>query len=304
VLKLDVVIKLNHRRILDGIFVISGVPAEKVRQVSSSVDKLDKMPWQEVKEEILAKGIAESVADRIGTLVQQRGPISEMLETLKSNSELMGNSDVKAGVDELSVLAQYLKAMNAHDRISLDMSLARGLDYYTGVIYECVASDNKAGVGSCGAGGRYDNLVGVFGKKPIPCVGISFGVDRIFTLLKSQQAADKSLPSRELDVYVMAFGGKEFTGMLLERMSLVSELWDAGIKAEFSSKVKPKLPQQFKAAAEVPLAVILGEDELSQGKVKLKVMGLAEGHPEKDGVLVDRSTIVQAVQAQLSKLQI
>lgn len=162
--------------------------------------------------------------------------------------------------------------MNAVDKISLDISLARGLDYYTGIIYECVVgaiagSESNEGtkpptsgdpstlVGSIGAGDRYDNLAGVFGKRHIPCVGISFGVDRIFTILKARQGREAGATprTREVDVYVMAFGGKDFDGMLLERMSLISELWNAGIRAELTAKVKPKLPQQFKSASDVLL---------------------------------------------------
>lgn len=126
-LELDVTIKLSHRRILDGLFAIAGVPTEKIRTISSAVDKLDKMPWSEVKKEIENKGIAEDVADRIGKFVRQSGPIADMLDLLKSDTKLTSNDDVKAGLDDLSLLATYLRAMNAIDKISLDLSLARGL---------------------------------------------------------------------------------------------------------------------------------------------------------------------------------
>jgi len=204
------------------------------------------------------------------------------------------------------------------------MSLARGLDYYTGVIYEVVtegsapstattngeagelqkagksakkskkvdadedrSDDPSVGVGSVAAGGRYDNLVERFlPKAQMPCVGVSFGVDRIFSITKARMEKEKmeAMRSNEVDVYVMALGGS----LLKERMEICRLLWDAGIKAEFSYKVKPKLPAQFKAAetSGVPFAVILGESEQAAGKVKVKEMGLPDGHPEKDGVLV------------------
>lgn len=318
-LDLDVTIKLNHRKILDGLFAVAGVPPEKIRMTSSAVDKLDKAPWSEVKQEMVeVKGIPEEVADRIGGYVQQAGPIAEMLEKLKADETLAANAEVQAGINDLSLLSTYLQAMGAADKISFDLSLARGLDYYTGVIYECIvnagaaskapAKKSKKGedpsslVGSIGAGGRYDNLVGVFGKRTIPCVGISFGVDRIFTILKARREREgggAALRARETDVYVMAFGGKGFEGLLTDRMSVISKLWDAGIRAEFSPKVKPKLPQQFKAAADVPVAVILGEDELAAGKVRVKVLGLEEGHPEKEGVLVDMTDLVEEVRKRL-----
>jgi histidyl-tRNA synthetase len=154
------------------------------------------------------------------------------------------------------------------------------------------------------AGGRYDELVGMFsGKAQIPCVGISFGVDRIFSITKSRMEADSIVRSNEVDVYVMAFGGKGFTGLLKERMEVARALWDAGIKAEFSYKVRPKLPAQFKAAEAggVPFAVILGEDEQAAGKVKVKELGLPEGHPEKDGVLVGLGDLVGEVRRRLEE---
>jgi histidyl-tRNA synthetase len=216
------------------------------------------------------------------------------------------------------------------------MSLARGLDYYTGVIYEVVtegsapqtseaqkqagkkakkvpegeedrSNDPTIGVGSVAAGGRYDNLVGMFsGKQQVPCVGISFGVERIFSITKQRLAADASaaaIRSNEVDVYVMAFGGKGFDGLLKQRMQVARKLWDAGIKAEFSWKVKPKLPAQFKAAEVngVPFAVILGDEELAAGKCRIKELGLPEGHPEKDGVMVELENVDKEVKSRLNK---
>jgi histidyl-tRNA synthetase len=143
----------------------------------------------------------------------------------------------------------------------------------------------------------------MFSGKDIPCVGISFGVDRIISVIKSKNAA--TLRAKDVDVYVMAFGGgKDFTGMLTQRMQVARQLWDGGIKAEFSYKVKPKLPQQFKAAETdgIPLAVILGEDEMAAGKVKLKVMGLSDDHPEKNGVLVKKEDLVEEVRRKLQDL--
>jgi histidyl-tRNA synthetase len=130
-------------------------------------------------------------------------------------------------------------------------------------------------------------------------------VDRIFTILKARQGREAGATprTREIDVYVMAFGGKDFDGMLLERMSLISELWDAGIRAELTAKVKPRLPQQFKSASDVPLAVILGQDELAVGKVRVKALGLESGHPEKDGVLVEKADVVTVVQNRLRQIR-
>jgi histidyl-tRNA synthetase len=314
----DVTIKINHRKILDGLFTVAGVPPEKVRSISSAVDKLDKSPWTEVKREMEEeKGLPSEVADRIGEWVKHSGDIPTILKLLRSDDDLCANEDVKTGLDEMELLLAYTNAFGITDKISFDLSLARGLDYYTGLIYEAITnlppdarskSTDESQVGSIAAGGRYDNLVGMFGRTQIPCVGVSFGVDRIFTILRARQlkeakGAKKEQREREVDVYVMAFGAKGSTGLLAERMSVARQLWNAGISTEFSAKVKPKLPQQFKAAevAKIPLAVILGEDELAAEQVKLKVMGLPDEHPEKAGRLVAREELVSEVKKLLQE---
>ncbi|KAI1472495.1 histidyl-tRNA synthetase [Daldinia caldariorum] len=319
-LGLDITIKTNHRRILDGIFSVAGVPADKIRPISSAVDKLDKEPWEAVKKEMVEqKGLPEEVADKIGVFVLNRGTIDEMIEFIKADPNLSSNEEIKAGLADMDLLSTYSKELGTFDKVSFDLSLARGLDYYTGLIFEVIQkpaetkdkdgtrypeksskNDDASAVGSIAAGGRYDNLVGMYGKKQIPCVGISFGVDRIFTILKARRG-DKENRSRQVDVYIMAFGGKEFNGLLLERMSVARQLWEAGIRAEFSAKVKPRLPQQFKASEDVPLGVILGQDEIAEGKVRLKVLGTGKGgkgdeKDEKDqGQLVSRENLVEEV---------
>lgn len=313
-LDLDITIKLNHRKILDGLFAVAGVPADKIRSISSAVDKLDKMAWPDVKKEMVEeKGLGEDVADRIGQYVRHSGTVAEMVELLRANETLSANESVKAGLDDMALLGSYLKAFNVMHKITFDLSLARGLDYYTGLIYEVIyqppkTDDNAGGkkikkddpanqVGSIAAGGRYDNLVGMYGKRTIPCVGISFGVDRIFTILKARRDRENAAKARGTDVYVMAFGGKEFEGLLLERMDVARRLWSAGIRAEFLPKVKPKLPQQFKAAEDVPLGVILGHEELAGGHVRLKTLGQGEDKSdEKDrGALVKLDDLADEV---------
>ncbi|KAL8752910.1 MAG: hypothetical protein Q9199_005413 [Rusavskia elegans] len=330
-------IKINHRGILDGVFEVCGVPKDKIRTISSAVDKLDKVSWEEVKKEMVEeKGLQEDVANKIWEFVQRKGG-SEILETLRNNEELLANESMKRGVEDMGLLFEYLESFGIMDKVQFNLSLARGLDYYTGLIYEVVtegsapdnttgqklqraakrdksnefeedrSNDPSVGVGSVAAGGRYDELVGMFSPKAqIPCVGISFGVDRIFSITKARMEKLKNtapLRSNEVDVYVMAFGGKGFTGMVRERMDVCKILWDAGIKAEFSYKLKPKLPAQFKAADVngVPFAVILGEDEEKAGKVKIKELGLPEGHPEKDGVMVNKADLVREVRSRLEK---
>ena len=301
----DVSIKLNHRKILDGMFAVCGVPADKTRSISSAVDKLDKLPWDEVKKEMLEKGLEPDVADRIGVYTQHSGSLKEIIEYIKAQPEMVADEQVKQGLGDMDLLLSYLEAFKVADRVTFDLALARGLDYYTGLIYEAVIElpgekSTETRIGSIAAGGRYDNLVGMYGRRKIPCIGVSFGVDRIFTILK-QRHEDAKVRARSVDVYVMAFGAGK-NGLLLERMSVADQLWSAGISAEFSAKVRPKLPQQFKAAetAGVPLAVILGEDELAAGKVRVKTLGLPDGHPEKDGREVKREDMVAEVRRLLA----
>lgn len=338
-------VKLNHRKILDGLFEVCGVPADKIRSISSAVDKLDKLPWAEVRKEMVEeKGLEGDIADKIAEFVTLKGG-RDLLEKLQADERVVANEKAKTGIEEMALLMDYLDAFEVLDKISFDLSLARGLDYYTGIIYEVItegsapalppstttsdptaprhtskkpkstdpdddrSSDPSIGVGSVAAGGRYDTLVDRFlPKAAMPCVGISFGVDRIFSITKARLEARSgseaaSRRATETEVYVMAFGGKGFDGMLKERMGVCKTLWNEGIKAEFLHKVKPKLQAQFKAAEvdAVPYAVILGEEEQAAGKVKIKEMGLPEGHAEKDGVMVDIIALPAEIKRRLAE---
>ncbi|GBE77605.1 Histidine--tRNA ligase, mitochondrial [Sparassis crispa] len=320
--KLDVgefTVKINHRKILDGIFEVCGVPPEKIRSISSAVDKLDKLPWVEVKKEMTdEKGLDAAVADKIGEYVKHKGGLA-LLDQLKADKALMANPSAKHGIEEMAILFTYLTAYGVIDKLSFDLSLARGLDYYTGIIYEAIVEasappgfdaanafaspssppptpapakkkpakkstdeedeevdESSVGVGSIAAGGRYDNLVGMFtaaaaaeGKKTagVPCIGVSIGLDRVFAIVWPKWV-QRGMRSKETMVYVMAAGD----GLLTQRVALVRELRDAGIKTDFLFKNKPKIAAQFAAGErdEVPFAVILGEEELKEGLVTVK----------------------------------
>ncbi|KAJ6541656.1 hypothetical protein B0H19DRAFT_958359 [Mycena capillaripes] len=198
----DFTIKINHRKILDGIFEVCGVPEDKIRTISSAVDKLDKLPWPEVKKEMtVEKGLDAAIADKIGEYVKHKGGPS-LLEQLQTDEALTANASAKQGMSDMGLLFTYLRAYGILDKISFDLSLARGLDYYTGIIYEAVVEasappgfkasatttadttpdappkkkakkpkadddeeeidESQVGVGSIAAGGRYDGLVGMF----------------------------------------------------------------------------------------------------------------------------------------------
>lgn len=266
-------VKINHRKILDGIFSVCGVPEEKTRSISSAVDKLDKSPWSEVKREMVVdKGLAEDVADKIGTYVGRKGG-RDLLQWLQADEKLSSHKTASQGIADMALLFDYLDIYGITDRMSFDMSLARGLDYYTGIIYEAITAasappgflagdssaeadksvaksakktlkdedadvdESKVGVGSISGGGRYDNLVGMFSnsKKPdaVPCVGISIGVERIFSILmarlreQEERGIRSEVRSKDVDVFVMSMGGD---GFVKERMRLAKLFWDAGIK--------------------------------------------------------------------------
>ncbi|KAF2984831.1 hypothetical protein EK904_014648, partial [Melospiza melodia maxima] len=186
---------VNDRRILDGMFAVCGVPDSKFRTICSSVDKLDKVPWEEVRSEMVGeKGLSPEAADRIGEYVQLHGGL-DLIEQLLQDPQLSQNKVAKEGLGDMKLLFEYLTLFGITGKISFDLSLARGLDYYTGVIFEAVLLqqdhehlEEPLSVGSVAGGGRYDGLVGMFDAKgrKVPCVGVSIGIERIFSILEQR----------------------------------------------------------------------------------------------------------------------
>ncbi|CAJ0903378.1 4818_t:CDS:10 [Entrophospora sp. SA101] len=301
-------VKINHRKILDGIFQICGVEESKIRPISSAVDKLDK------------KALDPIVAEKIGEYVRLKGG-RELLDSLLKDEVLISNKNTKSGLDDMILLFKYLEIFNVLDRVSFDLSLARGLDYYTGIIYEAITEqsgpprlkdntivacktkkgseeldESTIGVGSIAAGGRYDNLVGMFSsnkKGNIPCVGMSLGVERIFSILLQKIQLDQ-VKANEVEVYVIAATG----GLLEERMKICIELWDA----EYMYKNKPKLQSQFTICDrdQIPFAVIIGPDEINNGEVKIKDMRSKE-QGVGGGVPIRRSEMIKELKQRLEK---
>ncbi|KAM6455422.1 histidine--tRNA ligase, cytoplasmic [Liasis olivaceus] len=273
----DFLIKVNDRRILDGVFAVCGVPDSKFRTICSTVDKLDKMAWEDVKNEMVGeKGLAAEIADHIGEYVRLNGGLS-LIEHLLQDPKLSQNKLAREGLEEVKQLFKYLDLFGISDKISFDLSLARGLDYYTGVIYEAILQEpndhmeESVGVGSVAGGGRYDGLVGMFDPKgrKVPCVGVSIGIERIFSIMEQKiEASEEKIRTTETQVLVASAQKK----LLEERLKLVSELWDSGIKAEILYKKNPKLLSQLQYCEEtgIPLVAILGEQELKDGVVKLR----------------------------------
>lgn len=262
-------VKLNHRSLLDAIFAFCGVTEDKFRTICSAVDKLDKLPWTEVRQEMLAKGLDEAAADKIGEYVQLRGSLSEMVAQLR-DSELCKESErARLAVDDMERLGNFLEAMSSEKRCSFDLSLARGLDYYTGMILEVVMDD--ANVGSICGGGRYDNLVGMFSGRSVPAVGFSVGIERILAAIEERVDGFRS---KATQVMVCSIGKVPPE----ERYRIAALLWDAGIAAELEYKQEPKIKRQLSYASDIgaPWAVIVGESELAERKVQLKDLGSKE----------------------------
>uniref|UniRef100_A0A804PU35 Histidine--tRNA ligase, cytoplasmic n=1 Tax=Zea mays TaxID=4577 RepID=A0A804PU35_MAIZE len=285
-------IKLNHRKLLDGMLEICGVPPQKFRTVCSSIDKLDKQTFEQVKKELVdEKGISNETADEIGNLVKTRGPPLEVLmELRKEGSKFMNNVGSVAALNELEILFKALDKANAISKITFDLSLARGLDYYTGVIYEAVFK-GAAQVGSIAAGGRYDNLVGMFSGKQIPAVGVSLGIERVFAIMEQQEKErNEKIRPTETEVLVSILG-KDLT----LAAELVSELWNAGIKAEFKLTTRVANHIKYALQSSIPWMVLVGESELQKGTVKLKDV---EANQEEE---VDRKDFVRELKKRLSK---
>ncbi|XP_019362157.1 PREDICTED: histidine--tRNA ligase, cytoplasmic [Gavialis gangeticus] len=280
----DFLIKVNDRRILDGMFAVCGVPDSKFRTICSSVDKLDKVMWEDVRSEIVGeKELSTEAADCIGEYVRLHGGL-DLVEQLLQDPELSQNKLAREGLGDMKLLFEYLMLFGIADKISFDLSLARGLDYYTGVIYEAVLlqqqndrEEEPATVGSVAGGGRYDGLVGMFdpkGKK-VPCVGVSIGIERIFSILEQKMEASKE-KIRTTDTQVLVASAQK--KLLEERLKLISELWDSGIKAEVLYKKNPKLLNQLQYCEDtgIPLVAIIGEQELKDGVVKLRDVATRE----------------------------
>jgi len=281
------IIKLNHRKLLDGVFMYCGVPEKSFRQISSSVDKLDKISWEEAKKEMTeTKGITSEVADKIREFVCLKGKPLELLKKLQQ----MNINALSEALNDLQLLFSHLQDFDILDKIQFDLSLARGLDYYTGMVMEAVLTDVDK-VGSIAGGGRYDNLVEAFlPDKVIPAVGFSVGIERIFAILEEKSTESRTTAT---DVLVASVG----PNLLSERFKICSELWSKDIKTEFLYYVEPKLKKQLDYANtnQIPWVIIIGEDEQKEKVVKLKNMSNSEEQKIK------RISLVEEIQKLIGK---
>ena len=259
-------IKINHRGLLDAIFEYAGVPREKFTSIFSAVDKLDKVSWEEVEKEMVeVKGLDRAVAQKIGEYVKMHDKPSVMYEKLAA---MQLGETAKKPMEDMRLLIKYCEALGCLDNVEFDMSLVRGLDYYTGVIFEAVMLVGNTSVGSIAGGGRYDNLVGIFGPNKIPCVGFSVGLERIMIILEEKLSKDAQLHEAQTEVFVASVDKDR----LVNRLQYLNRLWKAGIYAETTQKLNPKIKQELRDADDIgcKFAVIFGGSELEEKKVVLK----------------------------------
>ncbi|MBR3756998.1 MAG: histidine--tRNA ligase [Bacteroidaceae bacterium] len=258
-----VCIKINNRKILSGIAEIIG-EADKIVDITVAIDKLDKIGLDNVNAELASKGISQEAIDKLQPIILLSGTNAEKLATLKS---VLAASEIGLkGVEESEFILNTLDTLGLKNEVELDLTLARGLNYYTGAIFEVKALDVQ--IGSITGGGRYDNLTGIFGMPGISGVGISFGADRIFDVLNQLDLYPKEAVTGTRVLFVN-FGTAEMAYCL----PLLARLRAEGISAEIypdSSKMKKQMA--YANAKAVPFVAIVGENEMAAGKVMLKNM--------------------------------
>ena len=265
-----VCIKLNNRKVLAGIAEVVGAP-EKIVDITVAIDKLDKIGLEKVNQELLAKGLTEENVNKLQPILALSGNNNEKLAQLK---DVLANSEIGLkGVAELETLFGYTANLDFTAELELDLTLARGLNYYTGTIIEVKALDVQ--IGSITGGGRYDNLTGVFGVDGLSGVGISFGADRIYDVLNQLDLYPKTTVN-QTQVIFLNFGEKEMEYCI----PLLAQLRAAGISTEiYPDAVKFKKQMQYANDRNIPFVAIVGESEMAENVIMLKDM--TTGNQEK-----------------------
>ncbi len=260
-------IKINNRKILTGIAEIIG-EADKIVDITVAIDKLDKIGLDNVNAELASKGIPQEAIDKLQPIILLSGSNEEKLATLKN--VLAASETGLKGVEESEFILKTIAGLGIKSEVELDLTLARGLNYYTGAIFEVKALDVQ--IGSISGGGRYDNLTGVFGMDGMSGVGISFGADRIYDVLNQLDLYPKEAVNGTQLLFVN-FGEAEAAAVL----PILAKVRAAGIRAEiYPDTAKMKKQMSYANAKMVPFVAIVGENEMKEGKVTLKNMASGE----------------------------
>ena len=275
-------IKINNRKILTGIAEIIG-EADKIVDITVAIDKLDKIGLDNVNAELASKGIPQEAIEKLQPIIMLSGSNEEKLETLKT--VLAASETGLKGVEESEFILKTIASLGVKSDVELDLTLARGLNYYTGAIFEVKALDVQ--IGSISGGGRYDNLTGVFGMSGMSGVGISFGADRIYDVLNQLDLYPKEAVNATQLLFVN-FGDKEAAYCL----PVLSAARDAGIRAEiYPDSAKMKKQMSYANDKNIPFVAIVGENEMNEGKLTLKNMTTGEQS------LVTPEELLAAIQA-------
>lgn len=275
-------IKINNRKILTGIAEVIGA-ADKIVDITVAIDKLDKIGIEKVNEELKNDGLGDEAIEKLQPIIALQGSNDEKLDII---TKVLGSSEMGLkGVEELRFILNALKKSVLNNEIQLDLTLARGLNYYTGAIFEVKALDTP--MGSITGGGRYDNLTGIFGMPGLSGVGISFGADRIYDVLDALDLYPKESVCGTQLLFIN-FGEKETDYCL----PIVAKARKSGIRTEmYPDKVKMKKQMGYANAKSIPFVVLAGENEIAANKVTLKNMVTG------DQQLVDADELIAAIRS-------
>ena len=273
-----VLIKINNRKILTGIAEVIGA-ADKIVDITVAIDKLDKIGIDNVNQELRDDGLAEEQIAKLQPIIALEGSNDEKLSVIAD--VLVGSETGLKGVEETRTILGILKQLGLNNGIELDLTLARGLNYYTGAIFEVKALDVQ--IGSITGGGRYDNLTGIFGMPGLSGVGISFGVDRIYDVLNALDAYPKGATATTQLLFIN-FGEKETAYCL----PFVAKARQAGIRTEvYPDSAKMKKQMSYANAKQIPYVALAGENEMKEGKLTLKNMATGEQQQVDIGQLIN-----------------
>ncbi len=266
-LNIRICIKINNRKILTGIAEMIG-EAEKITDLTVAIDKLEKTGLESVNEELCTKGLSEEAITLLQPIIVMRGNNREKLEILKK--ELKNSSSGLQGIEETEYILGHIENLSLPSEVEVDLTLARGLNYYTSTIFEVKALDVE--IGSITGGGRYDNLTGIFGMDGVSGVGISFGADRIYDVL-NQLDLFPATSLKTTQLMFVNFGEKE-VGYILP---VISEIRKAGIRAEiYPDQHKMKKQMGYANSKKIPFVALVGENEMVESKITLKNMNTGE----------------------------
>jgi len=276
-------IKINNRKILTGIAEVIGA-ADKIVDITVAIDKLDKIGLDNVNQELREDGLSEDQIAKLQPIISLEGSNDEKLDTI---AQVLADSETGLkGVEESRYILDTLKNAGLKNEIQLDLTLARGLNYYTGAIFEVKALDVQ--IGSITGGGRYDNLTGIFGMPGISGVGISFGVDRIFDVLNALEAYPKNAVVGTQLLFIN-FGEQETAYCL----PAVAKAREAGIRTEiYPDSAKMKKQMSYANAKQIPFVALAGENEMAEGKLTLKNMMTGEQQLVVIEELIEKCKIV------------